>query len=42
MAAGPMAEEEEPPMEAVEAAAEHFAESIRQSGEMPVIEPESD
>jgi len=39
VAAGPMGEEEPPP-EAVEAAAEHFAESIRQSGELPVIEPE--
>jgi phosphatidate cytidylyltransferase len=39
VATGPMGEEE-PPAEAVEAAAEHFAESIRQSGELPVIEPE--
>ncbi|MDP9341459.1 MAG: phosphatidate cytidylyltransferase [Actinomycetota bacterium] len=39
VAAGPMGEEEPPPG-GVEAAAEHFAESIRQSGELPVIEPE--
>jgi len=39
VAAGPMGGEEPPPG-ALEAAAEHFAESIRQSGELPVIEPE--
>ena len=32
--------EEEPPPGGVEAAAEHFAEAIRQSGELPVIPPE--
>jgi CDP-diglyceride synthetase len=33
------AAEEEPPPGGVEAAAEHFAEAIRQSGELPVIPP---
>jgi phosphatidate cytidylyltransferase len=40
VAAGPMGEAEPPPG-GVEAAAEHFAEAIRQSGELPVIEPET-
>ena len=34
------AAEEEPPPGGVEAAAEHFAEAIRESGELPVIPPE--
>ena len=35
-----VAAEEEPPPGGVEAAAEHFAEAIRQSGELPVISAE--
>jgi len=38
--AGVGAGEEEPPPGGVEAAAEHFAEAIRESGELPVITPE--
>jgi CDP-diglyceride synthetase len=34
--------EEEPPPGGVEAAAEHFAEAIRESGELPVVPPEAE